>query len=104
MTDREAIEALKHINLTRVHPFYSWEEMGEVRDIAIFALKEREERNKGCEYCDTDKYKHPLGFHSTKELDFGLCIKDGALYAERYDEPDSLAEIDFCPMCGRPLK
>lgn len=38
MEMREAIEALKHINLTRVHPFYSWEEMLEVRDIAIEAI------------------------------------------------------------------
>lgn len=38
MTNKEAIKALKHINLKRVHPFYSWEEMREVRDLAISAL------------------------------------------------------------------
>ena len=40
MTENEAIEALRLINTSRVHPFYSWEEMAEVRDIAISALKE----------------------------------------------------------------
>lgn len=40
MTENEAIEALRLINTSRVHPFYSWEEMAEVRDIAITALKE----------------------------------------------------------------
>ena len=40
MTENEAIEALRLINTSRVHPFYSWEEMAEVRDIAIKALKE----------------------------------------------------------------
>ena len=40
MTENESIEALRLINTSRVHPFYSWEEMAEVRDIAIFALKE----------------------------------------------------------------
>lgn len=40
MTENEAIEALRLINTSRVHPFYSWEEMAEVRDIAIYALKE----------------------------------------------------------------
>lgn len=35
----EAIHALKHINLIRVHPFYSWEEMKEIRDMAIEALE-----------------------------------------------------------------
>lgn len=38
--EHEAIEALKLINLSRVHPFYTWEEMLEVRDMAIQALKE----------------------------------------------------------------
>lgn len=40
VTEQEAIEALKIINLSRVHPFYDWEEMAEVRDMAIEALKE----------------------------------------------------------------
>ena len=40
MTENEAIEALRLINTSRVHPFYSWEEMAEVRDIAISALEE----------------------------------------------------------------
>ena len=40
MTENEAIEALRLINTSRVHPFYSWEEMAEVRDIAIAALEE----------------------------------------------------------------
>lgn len=40
MTEQEAIEALKLINTSRVHPFYSWEEMANVRDMAINALKE----------------------------------------------------------------
>ena len=38
---REAIEALKIINLKRVHPFYDWEEMREIRDIAVEALEKQ---------------------------------------------------------------
>lgn len=38
---REGIEALKIINLKRVHPFYDWEEMREIRDIAIEALEKQ---------------------------------------------------------------
>lgn len=41
MTQQEAISALKQINLKRVHPFYDWEEMLEVRDIAIKALEKQ---------------------------------------------------------------
>ena len=40
---REAIEALKLINLKKVHPFYDWEEMKEVRDTAIEAWNRRAE-------------------------------------------------------------
>ena len=41
MKTKEAIEALKRINLTRIHPFFSWEEMLEVRDMAIEALEKQ---------------------------------------------------------------
>ena len=41
MTPKEAIKALEYINLKRVHPFYDWEEMKEVRDIAIEALEKQ---------------------------------------------------------------
>ena len=44
MTREEAIKALKMMNLTGVHPFLHWEEMMEVRDMAIAALREPEER------------------------------------------------------------
>lgn len=59
---REAIEALKIINLKRVHPFYDWEEMREVRDIAIEALEKQlpkkvviwGNRTEHCPVCDKD--------------------------------------------------
>lgn len=41
MSPNEAIGALKLINLKGVHPFYDWEEMLEVRDIAINALEKQ---------------------------------------------------------------
>lgn len=73
MTENEAIEALRLINTSRVHPFYSWEEMAEVRDIAITALKEiqqyreigtieeiRKMINQGINNCYmSHKYEHP---------------------------------------------
>ena len=40
MTPEEAIEALEHMTTLRVHPTYGWQEMSEVRDMAISALKE----------------------------------------------------------------
>ena len=73
MTENEAIEALRLINTSRVHPFYSWEEMAEVRDMAISALKEiqqyreigtieeiRKMINQGINNCYmSHKYEHP---------------------------------------------
>lgn len=40
MTENEAIEALRLINTSKVHLFYSREELAEVRDIAISTLEE----------------------------------------------------------------
>ena len=59
---KEAIEALKIINLKRVHPFYDWEEMREVRDIAIEALEKQLPKKvnvwangtEHCPVCDKD--------------------------------------------------
>lgn len=60
MEYEEAVEALKLINTSRVHPFYNWEEMCEVRDIAIQAIEKqipKEPINKeggsngSCGYC-----------------------------------------------------
>lgn len=44
MTAEEAIQALKMMNLVDVHPFLHLEEMLVVRDMAIAALREQEER------------------------------------------------------------
>ena len=68
MDRKEAINALKFINLKSVHPFLSWEEMLEVRNMAIEALQEPnlsyEEimvgdiiKNFGCEY-EVDVISH----------------------------------------------
>lgn len=46
MTPDEAIEALKNINTFRIHPFYGWQEMREVIDVAISALKEIQQYRK----------------------------------------------------------
>lgn len=40
MTENEVIQALEHMTTLRVHPTYGWQEMSEVRDIAISAIKE----------------------------------------------------------------
>lgn len=99
MTDREAIVKLEE--------FFEW--LGGISEctscddsiaVALSALKEREERRKGCEFCrnkDDDSLWEPGGAH-----DFRL-YQDGIFY---YDQEFGWegTTIRFCPWCGRVLK
>lgn len=94
MTENEAIEALRLINTSRVHPFYSWEEMAEVRDIAISALKEIQQyREIGTvEECrkavEKQKAKKPDIYTDTRNM----VDLHGNVYAEQ-------ANVYLCPTC-----
>lgn len=56
------------------------------------ALQEREERSKGCEFCNT--------------YDFGRCgIDEHRIFmAGGNSRVDANEQFKFCPRCGRPLK
>lgn len=71
MTDREAIETIEYArafneNHTRLMV---------ALDCAVSALREREERQKGCSFCYTDARHNPF-----------------------------TSDYNFCPICGRKLK
>lgn len=95
MTDREALKLLKY-------PVYKWSmdwderEDGlsytEAIERTISALQEREERSKGCEFCNT--------------YDFGRCgINEHDVFmAGGNSRVDADDQFKFCPMCGRKLK
>ncbi len=59
---------------------------------AITALQEREERSKGCEFCNT--------------YDFGRCgIDEHRIFMTGGNSRvDANEQFKFCPRCGRPLK
>lgn len=61
-------------------------------EVALAALQEREERSKGCEFCNT--------------YDFGRCGIDehGIFMAGGNSRVDANEQFKFCPRCGRPLK
>lgn len=89
MTLQEAIEALKLINLKRVHPFYSWEEMLEVRNLAIEALEKQVPEKANI---------------------WGDGYSDGELVYDMYDCPNcgKSYELDYqeylhCPSCGQAI-
>ena len=94
MTENEAIEALRLINTSRVHPFYSWEEMAEVRDIAISAFKEIQQyREIGTveecrEAVEKQKAKKPDIYTDTRNM----VDLHGNVYTEQ-------ANVYLCPTC-----
>lgn len=55
----EAIKALKLINLDRIHPFLGWEEIMEVRDVAIAALRAQQDAQRS----------DPLTLEELREMD-----------------------------------
>lgn len=93
MTNEEAIYEIKESGLygNQVHQ--------ETLELALSALREQAERDKGCEYC-----KDELDLESGNCLEPSLFIRGNELIARRYDERDSVAEINLCPMCGRRLE
>ena len=84
MTPKEAIKALKYINLKRVHPFYDWEEMKEVRDMAIEALEKQIP-------------KKPLNQSDEYDRTYGNCPCCGEMVV---DYPD---DFRVCSNCGQRL-
>ena len=98
MTREEAINALKMMNLRGAHPFLHWEEMMEVRDMAISALREQEKRERGCEYCndDRDGYRKMIGAFSITNPFHGNVWNIETCHCKP-------RQIYFCPMCRRML-
>lgn len=81
MTENEAIQALKLINTSRVHPFYDWEEMSQVRDMAISALKE------------IQLYKENK-----------LCLIPADVYSRQCEELDAYKEIGTVEECREAVE
>ena len=102
MTENEAIEALRLINTSSVHPFYNWEEMAEVRDIAISALKEIQQyREIGTveecrEAVGKQKPKKPriLVSRGGKGGKYCICPRCEAVTGKH---------IPFCRLCGQAI-
>ena len=89
MTYREAIEIIEDCRYCKKKvggECVGSDECFEAKCIALSALKEQEERNKGCEYCKGRAYtKKPVTITTI------------------YGKKISIA-IEFCPHCGRSMK
>ena len=103
MTENEAIEALRLINTSRVHPFYSWEEMAEVRDMAIKALEEIQQYReigtvKECrEAVEKQKAKKPEVID--QDFDYYKCPVCG----EYIWATDNINDHKYCLNCGQAV-
>ena len=97
MTLQEAISALKLINLKRVHPFYDWEEMREVRDTAINALEKQIPKKPN----NMIQIGTSFDMRTEKHIHYfeGLCQACGTSNTNRRTGE----EKTYCEMCGQAL-
>ena len=103
LTRKEAIEALKHINTSRVHPFLHWEEMAEVRDMAIAALRgpTREQVEKAWGEWIPVMESEITGFNPKFAGRDPICgYKCSRCKAEAVLD---CVLSNFCPTCGVPM-
>ena len=109
MTENEAIEALRLINTSSVHPFYNWEEMAEVRDIAISALKEIQQYRKigTVEECreavEKQKAKKCI-IDSCPDHTHYKCPSCGKIQKTKYDNSTFGCILNNCSNCGQALE
>ena len=89
MDRKEAINALKLINLKSVHPFLSWEEMLEVRNMAIAALQEPERKKGRWEDFDYDNSYR--------------CTACGEIWTLNDGTPEE-NNMNYCSFCGADMR
>lgn len=71
--------------------------------LAVATLRNLEERDRGCEYCNDSKsiYHRSSGIHDSMEED--VYISGNSLVVDIGCHSYGYASINFCPMCGRRL-
>lgn len=111
MTDRESIELTERQiealqaelkTLKTKEYIETYKAAIEAKQLAISVLKDREERQEGCQYCRMESKL--IGFDKEDDdfRDGELVISNSSNY---YLEVVNVGGIDigFCPMCGRKL-
>lgn len=69
----------------------------------ISALREQEERERGCEYCTDNKNIYHLSSGIHDSMDEDVYISGNALVVDIGCHSYGSSVIKFCPMCGRRL-
>ena len=101
MTENEAIQALRIMTTLRVHPTYGWQEMSEVRDMSISALKEIQQyREIGTvEECQKAAEKQMPMKIKEIHVDEYFCPACGV--ENNCDQ--GVVGDKYCPMCGQAI-
>lgn len=89
MTDREAIKILEGFYHSEKAEKYG--DVPQARGLAISALQERIDREKGCEYCRRKCFDR-VGIDN-----HGVYLSSGSSW------PPESEKFRLCPMCGKPL-
>lgn len=96
MTREEAIKRLETCD--ECGDCLTCAEHDEALDMAIAALREQEERSKGCEWCESLDKKN-------KDFKCGDILARGVVEHTFWgDGRWYMQEPKFCPMCGRRLE
>ena len=108
MTENEAIEALKLVNTSRVHPFYSWEEMAEVRDVAIKALEEIQQYRaigtvEECREAVERQNAKKCVIDSCPDHTHYKCPSCGEIQKTKYGNSTFGCILNNCSNCGQSL-
>lgn len=110
MEYEEAIEALKLINTSRVHPFYNWEEMSEVRDIAIQAIEKQIPKKPilkdRTEVIHLNKGDEPHEWREVKRQDW-VCPVCGSFVGQGHNafqiKPHDQKKCNYCNDCSQAI-
>ena len=117
MTREEAIRRIEEHMIYHHMGEYPHIFIGEALEMAISALREQEERSKGCAYCHHQGTIHGDDFTEIEVVKMiplpAIDLETGEMEDEA-DPPywalritgdgEDFAEILFCPMCGRRLE
>lgn len=99
MTDREAIGII----ITE-RDLYCPKKRYEAFDKAISALREREDRNSGCEFCDGSERSMLFRIGACAAMNDEVYVSGDAIIIDFGCKAYDTVKIGFCPMCGRKLK
>lgn len=71
--------------------------------LAVSSLREQEERELGCEYCNDYKSIYHRSSEIHDGMDEDVYISGNSLVVDIGCHSYGQVEINFCPMCGRRL-